>query len=132
MATAKTAKKGTEGTGRTISQYMQSLEPERRRALGELRERVGKGLPGARETMSYGMPTWEIAGEPVCAAASQKNYMALYFCEIPVLDRHREAFAHLDVGKSCIRFKQLDDLPIATLKKMFREAARGRGKPARG
>ena len=116
--------RSTKGSGRTIGEYMKSLEAGRRHQLQELRSWISDALPEAKETMSYGMPTWEIAGEKVCAAASQKSYLALYFCELPVLDRHRDAFSHLDVGKSCIRFRELDALPHATLKKMLREAQR--------
>ena len=99
--------KSEEGSGKTVSQYVASLVAARRKEFTELRELVSKALPETKLTMSYGMPTWEIGG-PVCAAASQKRYLALYVCELESLDRHRGAFAHLDVGKSCIRFKTIE------------------------
>ncbi len=117
-ATGKAGAKGTKGTGRTRTAYLKSLEPARRKQFQELREIVCKGLPAARETMSYGMPTWEVEGRPLVAAASQKRNLALYFMTENVLDRHRDAFSHLDVGKCCIRFRKLEDLPGPTLKKI--------------
>ena len=59
-------------------------------------------------------------GQPLCfaALAAQKNYLSLYFMPIDakVLGRLKAAFKQagkkLDMGKSCIRFKQADDLPL--------------------
>lgn len=115
---------GPSGHGDTVAAYLAGLEGERRKGVEVLRELVSEGLPSAHETMSYGMPTWELGGRPVCALASQKHHLALYFCETPVLDRHREAFSHLDVGRSCIRFERVDELPTGVLRKMLSEVAR--------
>ena len=41
--------------------------------------------------------------------------------------------SHLDVGKSCIRFKAMDDLPLPVVKKMLGEAAKqGANQEGRG
>lgn len=115
---------GPRGRGDTVAAYLASLDGERRESVEALRELVSKGLPSARETMSYGMPTWELGGRAVCAVASKKRHLALYFCETPVLDRHRDALSHLDVGRTCIRFARVDELPKAVLRKMLGEVAR--------
>ena len=107
----------------TVDEYFAALPPGRREALGALRELVGKCLPRARETMHYKMPTWELDG-PVCAIASQKQHLALYLCDVPVLDDFRDELSHLNLGKGCVRFRSLDELPKMTVRAMLREAAR--------
>ena len=57
------------------------------------------------------------------ALASQKHYMAVYLTGIYTDERARRAFEkaykatgkRLDAGKSCVRFKTLDDLPLALI-----------------
>ena len=91
---------------------------------------VRKHLPdGYRETMNWGMITYEVPldrhpktynGQPLCyaALAAQKSYLSLYLMPIDAaaLARLKTAFAKagkkLNMGKSCIRFKRADDLPL--------------------
>ena len=93
---------------------------------------VKKHLPkGYQEGMGYGMITYEVPlatypdtanGQPLCyvGLAAQKNYNALY---LMADEKQRklleEAFAKegkkLDMGKSCLRFKSLDDLPLPAI-----------------
>ncbi len=111
-----------------LEDYYRGLAPERRRPLRELHEWVAKVLPAAEVTMGYRMPTFEMEGPdgpaPVCAIAAQKHYFALYVCGKSALDANREAFAALDVGKGCIRFKALGDLPRTAARRVLRSAAR--------
>ena len=66
------------------------------------------------------MPTYDYRGAMLCAFASQKQYMSLYV-EPRVLDRHREELDHLNLGKSCIRFKSLAQLPLDVVRKILEE-----------
>src|SRR5262245_49324427 len=115
---------------KTPAAYLKELPTDRRRELSRVRTMVRKHLPaGYRETMNWGMITYEVPltrhaatanGQPLCfaALAAQKNYLSLYFMPIDanVLARLRAAFKQagkkFDMGKSCIRFKQADDLPL--------------------
>lgn len=106
-----------------VDSYLRSLEPDRRREFETLREWVRKVLPSARETFAYRMPTYE-SRQAICAIAAQKRHFALYVCLDGVLDRHRDAFAQLDVGKGCIRFQALADLPRSAARLVLRDAAR--------
>ena len=114
----------------TPAAYLKELPVDRRREISRVRAMVRKHLPaGYRETMNWGMITYEVPlnrhpntynGQPLCfaALAAQKNYLSLYFMPIDakVLRRLKAAFKQagkkLDMGKSCIRFKQADDLPL--------------------
>ena len=109
---------------KSVDAYLKKVEPKRRADLAKLREIVKKAIPAAVETTRHNMPSYELGDEAVVSCASQKNYMALYVCETDILDQHRDALSHLDVGKSCIRFKSLDDLPLKTVRAILRETAR--------
>ena len=116
----------------TPDAYLASLPPERRQALAVLRDVIRANLPaGYEEGMQYGMIGWFVPlerfpdtynGQPLglAAMASQKGYMSLYLNTVygdPETDRwFRERYAasgkKLDMGKSCVRFHRLDDLPL--------------------
>ena len=117
---------------KTVAEYIASLPEDRRGAIKTVRAVVKKNLPaGYKEGMDYGFIGWTVPlsvypdtynGQPLCyaALANQKNHMALYlmaaYAEGPIKQRlvkgFRAAGKKLDMGKSCIRFKSLDDLPL--------------------
>ncbi len=116
----------------TPEAYLAELSPERRETVAGVREVILANLPeGYEEDMQYGMIGYHIPldrfpdmynGQPlgVAALASQKNHVSLYLlavCDDPeALDWFEERFAasgkKLRMGKSCVRFKRLDDLPL--------------------
>lgn len=105
---------------KTVEDYLKALEAERRSALESLRALILKTVPGMTESMRYRMPTYELGGT-ICAMASQKHYLSLYV-DVELLEKHRPALAHLDLGKSCIRFKKLEDLPLGVVRKILEDS----------
>lgn len=122
----------------TVAEYLESLPDERRNALRAVREVILANLPeGYAECMQYGMIGYVVphsiypAGyhckpsEPLTYAmlASQKNHMALYFMSVYGHEETREWFCKayqasgkkLDMGKSCIRFRKVEDLPLEVI-----------------
>jgi uncharacterized protein YdhG (YjbR/CyaY superfamily) len=108
-----------------VAAYFQALTLERRTALEVVRALILEAAPGVTETMRYRMPTYEYDGDMLCALASQKQYMSLYM-DPPVVERHREELKGLSVGKSCIRFRKLEALPLETIRRMLEESVRSR------
>jgi uncharacterized protein YdhG (YjbR/CyaY superfamily) len=106
-----------------IDAYLQKLTPERQAALTEVRSLIRKTVPAAVETMKYKMPTYELNGEMICAFASQKRYMSLYM-GAGLVEMHKEQLSELDVGKSCIRFKRLEQLPLDIIRRILTETVR--------
>ena len=116
----------------SVSAYLSSLPPDRRAAMRAVRAVVRRNLPrGFVECMSHGMIGWVIPlsrhaetynGEPLPLAglASQKAYMALYLMTVygsPEVGEwfraeHARAGLPLRMGKSCLRFRRLEDLPL--------------------
>jgi hypothetical protein len=119
-------------TANTVEEYLASLPDERRTAISAVRDTINANLPtGYEETMAFGMIGWGIPladypetynGQPlgIAALASQKNHMALYlmglYSDEPELAWFREQYDErgikLDMGKSCVRFKRLDQVPL--------------------
>ena len=116
----------------TVEEYLDELASERRGQIEAVRSVVLENLPdGYTESMNWGMITWEIPLErypktynkqPLmyAALASQKNYMSLYMMCVYAHDgtqteferRYRASGKKLNMGKSCVRFKSVDDLPM--------------------
>ncbi len=127
----------------TVTEYLDELPPERRAAIAAVRDTILANLPdGYEEAMNWGMITYQVPpetypdtynGQPLqyAALASQKRHMAVYLTAVYASDEAREAFLDdyratgkkLDVGKSCVRFKRLDDLPLALIGKTIAATA---------
>ena len=106
----------------TVDQYLAKLPDDRRSALSALRNVVREMVPEATEEIAYGMPSYRYHGG-LCAFASQKNHMSLYVMSAGTpLARLREQ-TNLDIGKGCVRFKRLDEVPLALLRDVLAEAA---------
>jgi uncharacterized protein YdhG (YjbR/CyaY superfamily) len=114
------------GETQEVDAYLKDLNPERRTALSDLRAVVFEAVPGAIETMRYRMPTYEYGGDMLCAFASHKRYMSLYM-DPRIVEEHKAELKGLSIGKSCIRFKRIEDLPLDTVRSMLSETAQGGG-----
>ncbi len=121
-----------QSQAQTVAAYLESLPEERRVALETVRAVIRDNLPeGYEEGMQYGMIGYYIPlsrypktynKQPLgyVALASQKNYMSLYLMAVyGHVEREqwfRAEYARrgkkLDMGKSCVRFKRLEDLPL--------------------
>jgi uncharacterized protein YdhG (YjbR/CyaY superfamily) len=116
----------------SIQDYLAELPEERRKAIGAVRKTIRKNLPkGFAECMQYGMISYVVPlkrfpetynKQPLAyiSLASQKNHMAVYLMGIYGDEKLRQWFERaykrtkkrMDVGKCCVRFKTLDDLPL--------------------
>ncbi len=125
----------------TVEEYLADLPDDRRDAIAEVREVILANLPdGYEESMNWGMICYETPlercpdtynGKPLmyAALASQKNYMAVYLTGVWVKDgaadrfveRYRASGKKLDMGKSCVRFKTIDQLPLDLLAETIAE-----------
>lgn len=120
---------------KTVEQYLDSLPEDRREAIAAVRRVVLKNLPkGYEEGMQYGMIGYFVphsrypAGYhcdpsqpvPFASIASQKNHMAIYMMCIYSDPAHLEWFVdawkksgnRLDMGKGCVRFRRLENVPL--------------------
>jgi hypothetical protein len=116
----------------TPDEYLAELPPDRRVAVSAVRDTINANLPaGFEEGMSFGMIAWYVPlerfpdtynGQPLglVGLASQKNYISLYLLSVYgdrateawFIDRYAASGKKLNMGKSCVRFRSLDDVPL--------------------
>ncbi len=122
-----------------IQTYLEKVPDERKMAFEKLFNAIDDNLPtGFELTEAYGMLTWVVplSSYPVgyhCAPgtplpflslASQKNFLAFYhmgiYADKDLLEWFQESYTQhakykLDMGKSCVRFKKMDDIPYGII-----------------
>ncbi len=106
----------------TIPGYISGLSPNERLVVAALDRMVRSVAPKASGSMKYGMPTYELASR-IIAFNAQKNYFSFY-ADPEIVSRHRGALKGLDVGKSCIRFRNIEHVSWATLRAIVMESAK--------
>ncbi len=117
---------------KTVAEYLAGLPEDRRVAIEAVRRTIRKNLPkGYEEGMSFGLIGYYVPlkvcadtynGQPLLYAAlgAQKNYNSVYLMAIymnaPARQRFEADFKtsgkRLDAGKSCVRFRKAEDLPL--------------------
>lgn len=128
----------------TIAAYLKALPADRREAVEAIRATINKNIDKTfAEGMQYNMPAWFVphsvypAGYhcdakqplPFASVASQKSHVGIYLFCIYQDDDLREWFVdawkasgkRLDMGKSCIRVKKLEDVPLDVLGKAIKK-----------
>lgn len=125
-----------------VQDYVDALPEERREVFLKIRKVILDNLPeGFSEEMSYGMPGYVVPHSlypdgyhckpeeplPFMSLASQKNFIGLYHMGIyareELLQWFQEEYGKackykLDMGKSCIRLKKMDDIPYDLIGKL--------------
>lgn len=128
-----------QSKARTPKEYISELPEDRKQAIIKLRETILKNLPkGFEEVMSYGMIGYVVPHNiypdgyhtnpllplPFINIASQKNFIALYHMGIYsdkvllkwfVSEYPKHVKTKLDMGKSCIRFKNINHIPYSLI-----------------
>ena len=123
---------------RTVSEYLRELPEDRREVVSQVRDVILKNLSqGYKETMNWGMISFEVPldrypdtynKQPLLymALAAQKNHYAVYsfgvymnpLGESWLESEFEKAGKKLDMGKSCIRFRRLENVPLDVIGKV--------------
>jgi hypothetical protein len=124
-----------QSKAKTVEEYIESLPDARAEILSALRNAIRKNLPkGFEETMQYGMISYVVPHKlypagyhtnpkdalPFISVASQKNHIAVYHMAVYggalhdwfVKEWKKFTDKKLDMGKSCIRFRKPEDVPV--------------------
>lgn len=129
----------------SIDDYISKIPEERQEVFRKLFNTISDNLPeGFSQSSSYGMIGWGVPLEtypagyqcapgtplPFISIASQKNFIAFYhmgmYAKPDLLDWFVEEFPKyskrkLDMGKSCVRFKKMDDIPFELIAKVSKK-----------
>jgi hypothetical protein len=120
----------------TPADYLASLAEPRRSQLARLHAFIQKTAPRLKPQMHAGMigygmyhyvyATGREGDWPVVALCSRAQYISLYICATDDQGYLAEQSKHLlpkaSIGKSCIRFKRLEDIDLAVIKKLLKRA----------
>jgi len=126
-------------------EYIEKAPADRQEALKKIRQIVKDNLPsGFAEAMSYGMIGYVVPHEvypagyhcdtklplPFISIANQKNFIALYhmgmyanpdLLEWWTTEYPKHAKRKLDMGKSCVRFKKMEDIPYDLITELMQK-----------
>lgn len=129
----------------TVAAYLEELPEDRRETIEKIRKVIKKNLPkGFQEIMNYGMIGYVVPHSaypsgyhcdpklplPFLNLASQKNNIAIYhmgiYADKKILDwfttEHKKASKKkLDMGKSCIRYKNPEDIPYELIGELVKK-----------
>lgn len=126
-----------QSNAQTVDEYISQVPDLQREAITKLREVILSNLPeGFSEEMNYGMMGYVVPHGlypkgyhcdpklplPFLAVAAQKNFIAVYhmgiYADARLLDWFTSEYPKhskfkLDMGKSCIRFKNPAQIPFS-------------------
>ena len=132
---------------RTIAEYVKQIPEDRQQVFEKLLSILRENLPhGFEECLSYGMPAFSVPHSlypkgyhvspkvalPFISIASQKNFIAFYHMGLyatPELNSWwqeeypKYSNRKLDMGKSCVRFKKMDDIPFELIQELAQKVS---------
>ena len=128
-----------------ILEYKKNVPEDKKDVFDKLMKTVRENIPkGFSEELSYGIPAWVVPHSlypkgyhcspelplPFVSIASQKNFIALYhmgiYATTELLDWFMKEYPKhskrkLDMGKSCVRFKKMDEIPFELIGKLMQK-----------
>ncbi|MDG1526841.1 MAG: DUF1801 domain-containing protein [Schleiferiaceae bacterium] len=131
----------------TIAEYVKQIPEDRQQVFEKLLSILRENLPhGFEECLSYGMPAFSVPHSlypqgyhvspqvalPFISIASQKNFIAFYHMGLyatPELNSWwqeeypKYSSRKLDIGKSCVRFKKMDDIPFELIQELAQKVS---------
>jgi uncharacterized protein YdhG (YjbR/CyaY superfamily) len=117
----------------SVENYIEQIPEPRRGAIKKLHAAIKKAVPKLKPSIQYGMIGYgtyiykyangKEGNAPVIALASQKNYISVY---VSGAEKDRGLLPKASIGKSCIRFRKLEDIDLAVLTKMIQASAQRR------
>jgi hypothetical protein len=132
-----------QSKAKTVKQYLAELPPDRRAAIEAVREVILKNLDeDYEEGMAYGMISYHVPhrvyppgyhcdpkqGLPFAALSSQKHHMGIGLMSLYGAGSDEKWFRaawaksgkKLDMGKCCVRFKKVEDVPLEVVGEAIR------------
>lgn len=125
----------------SVSGYLKLVPKERKEVINFLHAFIQKAVPQLKPHFAYNMLGYgkftyvnyqkKTIDWPIIALANQKNYVSVYVCALDkgqyVAEKYKKKLGKVSVGKSCIRFKKLEDVNLPVLKEVIRHAAKKPG-----
>lgn len=117
----------------SIKEYIDALPEPRKSEILKIDSFIKKTVPSMKPVFAYNMLGYGMfhyksksgreGNWPVISLASQKNYISVYVCRMEdgeyVVEKYKNTLPKASVGKSCIRFKRVEDIDFPALKKIL-------------
>lgn len=125
-------------TAKTPTEYIAMIDEPRRSDIKKLHAFIKKTVPALKPNIlagmiGYGTYRYKYASGregdwSVIALASQKHYISVYVCAVVdgeyIAEQYRKQLPKANIGKSCIRFKRLEDIDLKVLEEILRKAVK--------
>ncbi len=126
---------------KTVAEYLAAVPKDRKELVLFLHNFIQKSVPKLKSHFAYNMlgygsfPYRNYKNEqitwPTVALANQKNYVSIYVCSVEngkyIAEKYKKELGKVSVGKSCIRFKKIEDVNLPALKKILQYASKSPG-----
>lgn len=126
---------------KSVKEYIAALPKERQDIIRFLHNFIQKCAPKLKPHFAYNMLGYgsfpyrnykkQMIQWPIISLASQKNSISLYVCAMVdgkyLVEKFKNELGKVSVGKSCIRFKKLEDVNLLVLKNLIKQAAKKPG-----
>lgn len=123
-------------SAKSPQEYIDLLEEPRKEQIKRLHELIIKTVPKLKPFIISGMigygslyyksPSGREGDWSTIVLASQKNYISVYVCSIRdgkyVPENYKKELPKASIGRSCIRFKKIEDIDLEVLKTILKEA----------
>ena len=131
--------KGVKAT--TVEEYLAAVPDERKEIIDFIHSFIQKTVPNLEVHFAYNMigygsfPYVDYKKRdmewPIIALANNKQYVSVYVCAVDgdeyIAEKNADKLGKVSVGKSCIRFKKVEDLNLDELAKVLKQAAKSPG-----
>lgn len=105
---------------RDVDEYIASVPAEHRGTVEKLRKLIAAVAPEAAESISYGVPTYKMAGRPLVYFGTAKPHFALYGVSGVIRETYKGELAGYSMSKGTIRFPWDKPFPAALIKKLVK------------
>lgn len=104
-----------------LTQYIADMPEQRREKAKILHALVRQLFPDVQLSMQYKMPTYHL-NDNFFAWGNKKSYFSVYTCSWERIADFKQRHPEIPGGVGCINFRDTDDFPITSLKKVIRNA----------
>ncbi len=125
-----------DSTAKTVEEYIAQVPDERRPIIEKVHQTIMEAVPNLQPRIMYGMigyGTFHYKSKSgregdwsLVALANQKNYISAYLCAVEdgkyLAEKNKDRLGKVSVGRSCIRFKKLEDLNLDVLVELCKKS----------
>lgn len=127
---------------KSVETYLENVPQERKEIIDFMHEFIQKAVPTFKPYFAYNMLGYgefkyfdkrakQAKSWPIVALANQKNYVSLYVCAVEgneyLAGIYSDRLGKVSTGKSCIRFKKLEDLNLDVVKEVLVKTSHSAG-----